>query len=139
MESVAFELPNIVPETTIEGDMGIVAGLSKGFFAADEDTIVEAGCPVPEIPMFLEQAEAMLPMAKVMIQNMNGGVVPHAFETFEGMTHEIEVIVAVMLGDLENQFCTGSLLAFEYKKIFMGLFGELFTAFMNPGTETLLQ
>jgi hypothetical protein len=137
MKATFGSLPNVIPATTIEGDAGIMAGLSTGFFALNEDALVEAGCPMPEIPAFLMQAEAMIPMAEMMLANANAGEVPEAFVTLKSLSHEIEIIGAVMMGSLENQFCTGSVLAFEYKKLIMALFGELFATF--TGSETLLQ
>jgi hypothetical protein len=137
MKSAFATLPNVIPTTTVEGDAGLVAGLSTGFFAINEDALVEAGCPIPEVPAFLMQAEAMIPMAEMMLANMNQGVVPEAFVTLKSFTHEIEIIAAVIMGPLDNQFCTGSVLAFEYKKLITALFSELFAEF--TGSETLLQ
>ena len=113
-------LHELLPEVTIEGDKGLISGLAKGVFAISEDAIT-AECAMPEIPPFFMQVEAMIPMAKMMITNANQGVEPEWFAQIEDSVHPVEIIGAVIMGDMEHQYCTGALLAFEYKDLVMEL------------------
>ena len=68
-------------------DAGFFAGLRQGIFMIDEEALEKNGCKVPEEPAMFEQAKAMIPMAKMMAQNMNNGVVPAYVVTLEKALH----------------------------------------------------
>ena len=69
-------------------DKGIFMGAQQGLMTIfEEESLIDIGCPLPEMPEMFTQAEAMIPMAKMMLANMNEGVEPTFIAPLEGILH----------------------------------------------------
>ena len=97
-----------------EQDLGMFAGMKTGFFLPDEQSFINYNCPQPEVPEMFKQAEAMIPMVKMMSQQMNAGVVPKPVimleELFEDFIEMASVVKSMAFGYEGSEFCKGLVL-----------------------------
>lgn len=106
-------------------DKGLMAGLQKGFFLANEAAIEKEGCHVPDEPKEMESMKAMIPMMKMMATNMNDGKEPPMVKALEAAMHQLAVIYAVYINkEHSSEFCKGLIIAEEGRTLGMQVAGE---------------
>ena len=111
----------------IEEDKGLLAGMQMGFFLPDEKSFDNYKCATPEVPEMFKQAEAMIPMAKMMFMNATGQKeLPEYMNTVEHLLMGMEQIVFTLIGGYEGtSFCKGLIVAYHGRNLAMKAYTEM--------------
>ena len=80
----------------IEEDKGLLAGMQMGFFLPDEKSFDNYKCATPEVPEMFKQAEAMIPMMKVMAKTRNEGKDAAWTQVVHDTWHNMAMVGAVV-------------------------------------------
>ena len=89
-----------------------------GFFVPDEKSFDNYECKTPEVPEMFKQAEAMIPMMKVMAKSNNKGTDPAWTQVVHDTWHNMAMVGAVVTEEYEaTQYCKGMVYAFELRAI----------------------